>query len=313
MPVVTLLGPQHHRPTIAAAMERVGVEGPVAVVTAGWEEREDEIDELSEHLGRSVVNLRLYRRAEHIFQRDPEFLEAYVARRSRLRELRDLYRLRLVRLMETLRNLGTRAGDPELLAAEREEVLEDVRRLDRHQLDRMEAVYEEFRETWRPDERESVALHRMRIEELLGECGALALAGGHVAILINRLRLFGLADMIGERPVFAWSAGAMAVSEYVVVYHDSPPWGPGDPEVLEYALGLCPGVVALPHASKRLRLDDKERVARFARRFAPRNCIVLDDASGLMWGEDGWSLFGDGARRLSPRGEVVHMEKVVEA
>ncbi len=37
--------------------------GRIAVVTAGWEEREDEDAELLDHLSRPAVNLGLYRRA----------------------------------------------------------------------------------------------------------------------------------------------------------------------------------------------------------------------------------------------------------
>jgi hypothetical protein len=57
-------------------------------------------------------------------------------------------------------------------------------------------------------------------------------------------------------PVFAWSAGAMAVTDRVVLFHDSPPAGPpATPRSSAHGLGLFPGVVALPHARRRLRLE----------------------------------------------------------
>ena len=59
---VVLLGPQRLRPDLVEAVDRVGVDGPVAAVTAGWQEREDEIDELSAHLRRPTHNLQLHRR-----------------------------------------------------------------------------------------------------------------------------------------------------------------------------------------------------------------------------------------------------------
>jgi hypothetical protein len=130
-----------------------------------------------------------------------------------------------------------------------------------------------------------------------------------VAVLRNRLRLFGIAELIGERPLFAWSAGAMCVTEHIVAYHDNPPQGPGDAMVLERGLGICSKIVALPHAKKRLRLDDRERVSRFARRFAPQICVALDDASGLIWNGAAWELFGDGARRLRLDGSVTEMRE----
>jgi len=86
-----------------------------------------------------------------------------------------------------------------------------------------------------------------------------------------------------------------------VLFHDSPPWGPGHAEAGEVGLGLVPGVVALPHASERLRLDDAGRVSRFARRFEPDACVLLDAGVRLEW-MDGWR--SPEARRLAPSGRV---------
>ncbi len=55
---LTLLGPQRLRPTLAAAFDELGISGQVAAVTAGWQEREAEVEEMKEHLGRPVVDLR---------------------------------------------------------------------------------------------------------------------------------------------------------------------------------------------------------------------------------------------------------------
>ena len=49
---IVLLGPQREQRTVADAVRGLGVEGPVATVTAGWEEREAEDTELRDHLGR---------------------------------------------------------------------------------------------------------------------------------------------------------------------------------------------------------------------------------------------------------------------
>ncbi len=45
----------------------------------------------------------------------------------------------------------------------------------------------------------------------------------------------------------------MVVCETVVLFHDSPPQGAGNAEVLDAGLGLARGVIALPHARRRLR------------------------------------------------------------
>jgi hypothetical protein len=301
-----LLGPQRLKRTLADAVDLVGVEGPIAAVTAGWEEREEEIDELREHLQRGgrrrVVNLRLYHRAEDLFLRDPEFAAAYRERRLRLRELQDYYRLRLGRLAEAARDLQRRDGSPDLLDPEREDALADIRALDRRHLERTIEVHREFEERWRPAERPLVASHRSEVAWFLGEAGAVALAGGNVAVLGNRLRLFGVAPALARKPIFAWSAGAMAIAERVVLFHDSPPQGPGHPEVFGRGLALARGILPLPHASRRLRLGDADRVAAFARRFAPDLPVAMEAGSGLIQEGNGWRPIFEGARRLDPDG-----------
>ena len=68
---LTLLGPQRLRPTLAAAIERLGVGGRVAAITAGWQEREAEVEEMRAHLGLPLVDLMLHRRCEQAFAEDP--------------------------------------------------------------------------------------------------------------------------------------------------------------------------------------------------------------------------------------------------
>ena len=84
----------------------------------------------------------------------------------------------------------------------------------------------------------------------------LAIAGGQVPTLLNRLHLLGVGDHVGGLHVFAWSAGAMVVTERIVVFHDDPPHGRPYARVFERRARLVPGVVALPHARRRLHLDD---------------------------------------------------------
>lgn len=104
-----------------------------------------------------------------------------------------------------------------------------------------------------------------------------------------------------------WSAGAMVLAERLIVFHDSPPHGPGNPEVLDVGLGWCRGVVPLPHARRRLLLDDAERVSRTATRFAPDLCVALDDACGIEWNGTRWAAW-PGTRLLHADGAVTEME-----
>lgn len=317
MPTVTLLGPQRFTPTLGEAVARAGIAGRLASVTAGWQEREAEDLELHEHLGERTMNLMLYARGEDAFERDPELASGYRERQERLRELQEIYRSRLGYAQTALRELELRNGDPELLAPERESALAAIRALDDHHLARVDEVHAAFVRQYRPAERPAIVRHSRQMERQLEKVEGLAIAGGHVAILINRLRLFDLAMKLKGKAVFAWSAGAMAIAERIVLFHHSPPQGYGNTEVLEHGLGLARGLVLFPHARRRLALDDRRRVALLARRFAPAQCIAMADGAWLALDELGradlpWAASpdsgGSGMSRLMPDGEVVALE-----
>ena len=67
-----------------------------------------------------------------------------------------------------------------------------------------------------------------------------------------------------------------------------------------------PGVVALPHARRRLRVSDPIRMSVLARRFAPARCLVLDDVTRVPLDEDG-GLPPD-ARVLDLEGHIATLE-----
>ena len=91
------------------------------------------------------------------------------------------------------------------------------------------------------------------------------------------LHLFNVAaGAAAAAPVIAWSAGAMALTDRIVLFHDRAPQGPGHPEVYGSGLSVLRDVVLLPHARARLLLDDAPRMAVFARRFAPARCVLLE-------------------------------------
>ena len=96
----------------------------------------------------------------------------------------------------------------------------------------------------------------------------------------------------------------MALGERIVLFHDSPPQGAGHAEVLRSGLGLYAGIVALPHARRRLKLDDPDRVSLFARRFAPDRCLAFDDGARLDLLGRRWD-YAEGISRLTPQGRVV--------
>ena len=114
---ILILGPQLRAPALREALARVSPGRPAGIVaiTAGWQEREGELDALEEHLGEPVRDLRLYERAEAIFDLDRELGEAHRARQNRLKEIQELYRLRLDAAKAAARELMNRDGQSDSL------------------------------------------------------------------------------------------------------------------------------------------------------------------------------------------------------
>ena len=305
---VVFLGPQRFRPTLAAALDRLGIEGRVAAITAGWQEREQEIDELRDHVHRDVANLGLYAVAEETLAADAELAEALRARQADAQELQGIYRQRLAHTLEAAREVMRLDGRREFVREHRQAAIRALRTLDRQHSTRLRRLHGEFEERWRPAERPAVAAAIERLREGIENAEAVAVAGGHVAVLLNRMRLFRLDELLRDKPVVAWSAGAMALTERVVLFHDSPPQGPGDAEVLDAGLRLARGIVALPPAARRLDLDDPVRVALMARRFGPDVPALLDEGAEFRWDGEQWSGF-DGSRVLKKRGAVGALRK----
>lgn len=293
-------------PTLGRVVDSTGIEGRIALVTAGWREREAEDRELVEHLGGRAVNLQLYRRAEEIFTRDTELFEAHLACQRALRQLHTLYRLRLDHQMAALRALLARNEPAEILDAEIEKAFEAVRALDAAHVERMRERRGELA-ALEPGRRQAVQDHLEEIDRILEECEAVAIAGGHVVVLASRLRLFDLLGRWGERPIFAWSAGAMVLAERVVLFHDSPPQGFGHAEVYDAGLRRFVRLQPLPGTDRRLRLADRERVAILARRLAPTVGVPMDGGEHLVL--RGTSLWTESPlRRLTVGGTVEELQ-----
>jgi len=301
---VVFLGPQRFRPTLVAVLDRLEIDGTVAAITAGWQERETEVDELKDHIHRELVNLRLYERAEQVFSGDVELRDALHDKQRRLRDLQTLYRRRLSHTLNAAREVMSLDGRDGFVREHRQAAVRAVRTLDRQHLTRVRRIHSEFEQRMNPTDRPHVATHRRELEDLVEQASVLTIAGGHVAILLNRLRLFGFADLLRSRTVVAWSAGAMALTERVVLFHDRPPQGAGDAEVLDAGLGRVDRIVALPHARRRLDLDDPVRVALLARRFSPDLPAMLDVGSEFLHDGVEWQP-GTAARTLTKRGAVV--------
>ncbi len=200
-----------------------------------------------------------------------------------------------------------RTGAQDLVRRARADAIEAVRTLDAAHFARVGEVLDEWAARWRPHERDAVRPHIREITDLLASCVAVGIAGGHVVVLLNRLLLFDMRTLIGERPVIAWSAGAMTVCDRIVLFYDHPPHGRGNAEILGPGLGLVRDVVPLPHARHRLFLDDVERVGLFARRFAPSACVPMDEGARLDANGAGFAA-PRGTLRFAESGSLVALE-----
>lgn len=303
-PTVTLLGPQR-RPTLDRALGGLDVQGPIAAITAGWQERESDDDELMSLLGGHGANLRLHARWMDVLQSDPDYARAEREHRVVLDELQQLYLLRLDHALRATYAIAQRTdGHPRIQTTAVDDALAIVRQVDEMHLGRVADLRATFREAWPPHDRDVVAKHREEVREALALADCLVVAGGHVGELLAVLDLFRVADQLPAH-VVAWSAGAMALTERVVLFHDRAAHGPAQAELLDTGLGLVPGIVALPHARRRLRTDDLLRMSVLARRFAPARCLVLDDGVTVSLGNDG--SLTDGARVVEPDGRIVEV------
>jgi len=294
--LIVLCGP---RPPLAAILDQLGVHGPVALVTAGWQERED--DPPPDVNGTPTVPLVLHQRTEDVFAHDAELAAQYKLRQIKLKSMQDFYRVRLDHAAQAARTISLRNANADLLAEEHAASLALIRHIDRDHLERCRAVHAAFDALM--VERDALAKHVRELRDAIAPTEALVIAGGHVAVLLNRLRLFDVVGLAANRPIIAWSAGAMALSERVVLFHDDPPQGDAISEVLEPGLGVVRDLVLLPDASHRLRLDDRERVGELAQRYAPAACVALDPGAQL-WLERGAVTRSVKARVLAPSGDV---------
>ena len=299
--MVVLLGAQQINPTVGSRVTTLGIAGKLAIITAGWQEREPEDAELRAHLGGRVVNLRLHARGEDVFKHDRELASAHRARQDALRIMQDLYRLRLERAVDAERAVRA-AHVPEAFREEaRLACVQSLRELDAWHLSVCARIRAEYDAEAAPSAR--MGLHLEELVATLEDCEAVAIAGGHVAVLVNRLFMFNLSALIGRRPVFAWSGGAMALTERVVLFHDSPPQGENDCEVLDHGLGLVPDLVVFPEPERRLHLDRHEHLNLMSERFQPARCLALPGGASVVW-RDGRLQEPNGVVPLGPAGAL---------
>ena len=281
-PIRVLLGPQRPTRNITEAVANAGLpEGPLAVISAAWQEAEGDIDDVRELVDRPLEDLRLYRRAEEVESRDPTLAAATRRRQERLIAQQRIYRLRLKQLSIAARQTLRAEGEHDMLVAEQRHAIAQLRALDRHHLHRTESIWSEFLDRYNPEAHSLLAEQAVEIGEAIGRCAGILITGGNVAILLNRLRLFGLDRYLRTNPIIAWSAGAMVLAERIVLFHERSPEGRRDAEVFGAGCRIVPGYVLLPDAKHRLRSNETTRVGLMSRRFSPDVCLALDNGAEL--------------------------------
>jgi hypothetical protein len=273
---VVLLGSQR-RPSVQHVVRDLDPRARIATVTAGWQEREPDDAELNELLGGRAVNLSLHTRWQDLLETDTEYATAEREHDSALEELRQLYLTQLDHALDATYDIAAgKEGRPRFRDRALADALELVRMLDEQHLVRVREAHLEFYDAWQPQTRPLVAAHREQVREILQSADAVVIAGGHVGALVRVLHLFHVAPHLPGL-VVAWSAGAMALTERVVLFHDYVPHGVAQTELMGEGLGVLPNLVPLPDARRRLRVNDPVRMSVLARRFAPALCVVLDD------------------------------------
>jgi len=230
------------------------------------------------HGGRGT-NLRLHARWMDVLANDPDYARAEREHHVVLAELQQLYRLRLDYAGRAAYEIAQRTdGHPRVREGAFDDALENVRAIDARHLERVQELAAAFDSSWVIAERETIAKHRHEVRETLTQAQCLTMAGGHVGELLHVLRLFDVGSTLPEQLV-AWSAGAMTLTERVVLFHDYATQGPAQSEVLDAGLGVAGGMVVFPHARKRLRVNDALRMSILERRFAPATCVRLDEGA----------------------------------
>ncbi len=319
---VVLLGPQRPYANLRATLDalpdggRQG--GAVVFITAGW--RLDEADQATlrrEHHP-DAVSMPIYAAFEQIASAAPELASAYKERQARIRKLKSLYRMRLHPGLAVVRKLVARLReDPALVRPFLDAAVTSLREIDDGFLRAADAVHGRFDGAHDPLTHPEVAAIRARAVDQLASARAVVIAGGHVGVLRNRLAFFGIGDLLSAAnaagvALVAWSAGAMALTERVVLFHDDPPHGAGDAELLDRGLGLLRDLVLFPNAASRLRLDDGPRVASVARRFGPARCVALESGARIELDHGRWLNRGspETAGAFTPTGQLVALPTV---
>lgn len=278
---VTILGPQRRTSGARSAVAELIPTGRIATINAGWREREVEDRELGEVLGCRMINLRLYQRWLELVRDDAEYAAAERRLADELEEQQAVYALRLFHAVAALDEVNRRDKMAVVRTGAVTDGIRSVRALDEWHLAEVAGYRQRFYRSLTIGQRPNVVAHRRELAAIVADSSGMVITGGHVGVLLHLLHVFGLSAMI-KPPVITWSAGAMALSDRVVLFGARRPAGRRLPEVWAEGLGTYPGVLPFPQARVRLPMQDPHQLALLARRFKRWTCLLVDEGARLL-------------------------------
>ncbi|MBX3418496.1 MAG: hypothetical protein KF851_12900 [Pirellulaceae bacterium] len=276
-----LLGEQRDQPRLQTALERWKISGPVGLVAAGWEEDENDDLWVRDSIRNPVINTMLYELADELFARDPAVLALLRERQDHLRELRDVYQIQLQHFCAIIRGLLIRRETQRTVAEPLDLTFSQLRKVDAQYLTSVAGVIRKYDRELSPKNRPSIVAYQKVVVKRLATCQALLIAGGHVGVLLNRLRLSRLLNQV-PLPTIAWSGGAMALGEVIFFYDHFHPHSGQETELSRHGLKCYRGVQVFPRAEQRLDLHQPVEMAMLAGRIVSRS-LVMDNESELEW------------------------------
>ncbi len=274
---LTILGPERPEGALPGVLQKHGVTGPLALVSAGWRYDEARDEPLRTAVPNEVRNLRLYDRFRILEREAPDLISRYTAKQDALRRVKHRYRMRVQAGLASATALHAEYKDVSCRW-----FLQSIRHLqetDELFLAEARALHDRFESEAQPGQHPLVRRARETVREELAGCAALLIAGGHIGVLRNRCFFFDLGPVLNHQPLYAWSAGAMLLTERVLLYHDRTAYGPGTAEFLDHGFGLLRNTVFLPHARERLDLDNTLNLTVLVHRLAPRRVIGLENGA----------------------------------
>jgi hypothetical protein len=131
--------------------------------------------------------------------------------------MQSFYRVRLEKTEDAARTISVRHVEPELLAEE-ERCRSSSSVSSIQTTSRAARRSHRVRRALAPDQSPGRRPAPRRARRDHGRRQALVIAGGHVASLHNRLELFDVLGLAAGKPIVAWAAGAMVLTERIVLF-----------------------------------------------------------------------------------------------